>query len=149
MTRAPFQVLILPFRHGSGSSIEYAVFKRSDAEYWQFIAGGGEGNETPLEAARREALEEAGISPESGYIPLDSKNTVPVVGVVGKFMWGEDVFVLPEHTFGVEADQTALNLSKEHTEYRWVGYQEAVSMLRWDSNKNALWELNTRIGRQR
>ena len=145
MSRAPFQVLVLPFRLSRGKKIEYAVFKRRDGEYWQFIAGGGEDIETPIEAARRESLEEAGVSPDSRYIILDSRCTIPVEGVTGEFTWGNDVFVIPEHTFGVEVDHSALNLSKEHTEYRWVAYQEAVAMLNWDSNKNALWELNTRL----
>ncbi len=148
MSRAPFQVLVLPFRRCKGNRIEVAVFKRSDGAYWQFIAGGGEDNEIPLEAARREALEEAGISPDSMVIPLDSVSTIPVIGVTGAFTWGSDGFVIPEHTFGVEVNHSELNLSKEHTEYKWVGYQEALMMLKWDSNKNALWELHTRLVQQ-
>jgi len=126
----------------------YDAFKRTDGGYWQFIAGGGEVDETPLEAARREALEEAGILPDSRYILLDSRSTIPVVDVTGEFTWGNDVFVIPEYAFGVKVDHSILNLSKEHTEYKWVGYEEAMAMLKWDSNKNALWELNTRLAQQ-
>lgn len=32
--------------------IEYALLKRSDAGYWQGIAGGGENEEKPVEAAK-------------------------------------------------------------------------------------------------
>ena len=145
MTRAPFQVLVLPFCHIQGRQLEYAVFRRRDAGYWQFIAGGGENNEKPIEAARREALEEAGIAPDSEYIILDSRNTVPVEGVTGEFTWGKDVYVIPEYTFGVRRNSEAISLSREHTEYRWVSYEDAVAMLQWDSNKNALWELDARI----
>ncbi len=123
MSRVPFQVLVLPFRRCSRERIEYAVFKKSDGGYWQFIAGGGEDDETPLEAARREALEEAGILPDSRYLHLDSTSTVPVVGVTGEFTWGNNVFVIHEYTFGVEVVHSVLNLSKEHTEYKWVGYE--------------------------
>jgi dATP pyrophosphohydrolase len=38
-------------------------------------------------------------------------------------------------------------LSDEHTEFRWVSYEDAVRMLRWDSNKTAVWELRERIQR--
>ncbi len=146
MSRAPFQVLILPFRYGERNEFEYAIFKRSDGDYWQFIAGGGEGGETPTDAAKREALEEARIPSISKYISLDSKSTIPVVGVTGNFTWGEKVFVIPEYTFGVEVDYgSTLHLSKEHTEYKWVTYEKAVTVLKWDSNKNALWELNARF----
>jgi dATP pyrophosphohydrolase len=146
--RAPFQVLVLPYCCSNEGRTEYAIFKRSDAAYWQFIAGGGEDKETPIEAAKREANEEAGIPFHSEYIMLDSKNTVPVEGVTGKFTWGENIFVIPEYTFGVRLDNRKIVLSKEHTEFAWLGYLEAVAMLKWDSNKNALWELNARLTKQ-
>lgn len=47
------QVLVIPYKMINGKA-EYCIFKRSDALYWQFIAGGGEDKETPLEAAKRE-----------------------------------------------------------------------------------------------
>jgi dATP pyrophosphohydrolase len=145
MSRAPFQVLVLPFRKSHYGSFEYAVFKRRDGDYWQFIAGGGEDSEKPIKTAKREALEEAGIPLDSEYLMLDSRNTVPVVGITGEFTWGKDVFVVPEHTFGVKVDGHTIRLSHEHTEYRWVSYQQAAEMLKWDSNKNALWELDARL----
>ena len=148
MSRAPFQVLVLPFSHSRGGHLEYAVFRRRDGDYWQFIAGGGENNEKPLESAKREAFEEAGISPESEYIILDSCNTVPVEGVTGEFTWGKDIYVIPEYTFGAKLNSGVIKLSREHTEYRWVSYEGASTMLKWDSNKNALWELNARITEQ-
>ncbi len=77
MARAPFQVHVLPYRF-IGSAIEYAVFKRTDAGYWQGIAGGGEAGETPLEAAKRETFEECGIPGEARYIVLDSVTSIPV-----------------------------------------------------------------------
>lgn len=36
-------------------------------------------------------------------------------------------------------------LSSEHKEYRWVEYDEAMRLLKYDSNKTALWELNERL----
>jgi dATP pyrophosphohydrolase len=145
MARAPFQVLVLPYRLTPGG-IEYAVFRRSDGDYWQFVAGGGEDEETPLEAARREAFEEAGLPPDSEFLALDTRNTVPVVGICS-FQWGPDVLVVPEHCFGVCADNRDLSICREHTEYRWVDYDAAIDLLHWDSNKNALWELGHRLTR--
>ena len=51
MPRAPFQVLVLPFRETDDGSIEYALFHRKDMDIWQWIAGGGEGEEIPLDAS--------------------------------------------------------------------------------------------------
>jgi dATP pyrophosphohydrolase len=145
MSRAPFQVLVLSSRHSQDEYPQYAVFKRRDEEYWQFIAGGGENTEKPIESAKREAFEEAGISPESEYTILVSRTTIPVEGVTGEFTWGKEVYVIPEYTFGVKLGSDTIILSSEHTECRWVSYKNAVAMLKWDSNKSALWELNARI----
>ena len=41
MPRAPFQVLVLPYRRGDDGAYEFALFRRADASLWQGIAGGG------------------------------------------------------------------------------------------------------------
>ncbi len=76
MARAPFQVLILPFRQAADGDWQYGVLRRSD-EYWQGIAGGGEDGEAPLEAAMREMEEEAGWrAAEVVLYELDTRDTV-------------------------------------------------------------------------
>lgn len=146
MARAPFQVLVLPYHVSPSGSIEYAVFRRRDDGVWQGIAGGGEGDETPLAAAQRESFEEAGIASASLFIKLDSVATVPVERVAG-FAWGDDVLVIPEYAFGVEVSGRNIRLSREHTEFRWVDCGAALGLLKWDSNRAALWELDLRLRR--
>ena len=58
--RAPFQVLVIPYKI-INNEILYGIFLRSDMKVWQTISGGGEDDESPIEAAKREANEEAGI----------------------------------------------------------------------------------------
>src|SRR5437868_2175553 len=106
MGRAPFQVLVILFRRTASRDVEYAVFRRSDDGAWQGIAGGGEDDETALEAARRETFEEGGIPPRT---PL------------------------------CDASGLSVSLSNEHSEVRWTTYEEAYELLRYDSNKGALW----------
>ncbi len=139
-----YQVLVLPYIFKE-KEIKYGVFKRSDLEYWQGIAGGGETGETKLEAAKRETYEEAGISVDSWFLQLDSISSLPVVHVVGSFIWGEDVYVIKEYSFGIELFVKELILSNEHSTFKWVSYKEANSYLKWESNKTALWELNQRL----
>lgn len=31
----------------------------------------------------------------------------------------------------------------------WLNYEEAIKKLKWDSNKNALWELNYKLNNQK
>ena len=146
MSRAPFQILVLPYRITPNHEVLYALFKRepSSGGYWQGIAGGGKNSESPLEAAKRETFEEAGIDRTNKYIRLDSYAMIPVVNVCG-FKWGKDVLVIPEHCFGVKIEEAQLQLSSEHTEYKWLDYSHAMEILYWDSNKCALWELNYRV----
>ena len=144
MARAPFQVLVFPYRLLPQGEVAYAVFRRSDDGHWQAIAGGGEVGETPLAAAKREAWEEAGIAPTNAYLELDSLATVPVIHFA-PFRDRTDLFVIPEHTFGVAVAEGELRLSREHSEYAWLPYEAAAARLRYDSNKNALWELDRRL----
>jgi dATP pyrophosphohydrolase len=88
MPRLPFNVLVFPYRAlSSKETFEYAIFKRRDLKFWQGISGGGEDNETPLQAAKRETLEESGISMESYFIQLDTVNSIPIVGFKDKHLW--------------------------------------------------------------
>lgn len=141
--RQPKQVLVFPYKKNSDGNYLYAIFCRvGSAERWQGIAGGVEEGETLLEAARREAKEEANISLDAKVIPLESVSTMPVVNVTKNFLWGNDVLLIYEYAFGVDATNEEMRLSREHTKMEWLPYDEATKKLKWDSNKNALWELN-------
>ncbi|MGW6457694.1 NUDIX domain-containing protein [Streptomyces sp. NPDC055078] len=142
--RAAFQVLVLPYREATGELL-FALFRRSDGAYWQGVAGGGAAGESPVQAARREAAEEAGLAGDSEFVALDARATIPVVHVTGEFTWGPDVLVIPEYTFGARAGTPELTLSDEHTEYDWFGLDAALKAVRWDSNRSALWELDHRL----
>ena len=74
--------------------------------------------------------------------------TVPKNCFAAADSWGEEIYVIPEYCFAIGAGVHALSLSDEHTEARWVSYDQACSMLKWDSNRNALWELNERLKRE-
>lgn len=140
--RAPFQVLVFPF-FKEGDKYLYAIFKRTDLNIWQAIAGGGEDNEDPITAAKREANEEAQINQESNFIRLSSMTTIPAKNIRG-LQWNE-IVMIPEIAFGVELSDKNLNMSHEHTQYSWLEFSEALEKLKYDSNKSALWELNYRL----
>ena len=62
MARQPRQVHIYLYRQ-RGDAVEYAIFQRADMpECFQGVCGGGEGDETLEQAARREVFEEAGVT---------------------------------------------------------------------------------------
>lgn len=148
MPRAPYQILVLPYRSTSAGEFEYAVFQRSDGGYWQFIAGGGEDDEMPLQAARRESWEEARIPSNCALIPLQSMCMVPVTNF--SVVWpplpsGEERYVIPEYAFAVDGAGCEIVISSEHSTWAWLSYSAAVAILHFDSNRTALWELNQRL----
>jgi dATP pyrophosphohydrolase len=145
MARAPFQILVYPYRQTAEGQFEYAIFQRAYVWWWQGIAGGGEDGETPLQAAQRESFEEAGISADSQFLRLDTIVPVRAVEFNVSQIWGEDIYVIPMYCFGVKANQDVFTLSHEHLTYRWLRYLEAHDLTRYDSNRTALWELDARL----
>jgi len=145
MARAPFQVLVYPYRQVGDGEFEYALLKRADAGWWQAIAGGGEDDETPLETAKRETWEETGISPHALFLQLDTAEPVPVIEFRDSHLWGENVYVIPQYCFGVLAPDDRITLSHEHIACEWLTYAEAYQRLKYDGNRTALWELNQRL----
>ena len=146
MARAPFNVLVFPYRllkHGT----EYAIFNRSDTEeaFWQGITGGGEDSETSIETAIRETWEESQIPKDSKFMQLDSFFSVPVTFFGDGHLWGKDKYVIPVYCFGVAVEDQKIVLSHEHTEFRWLAFEIATELLKFDNNRIALWELNQRL----
>ncbi len=142
--RAPFQILAIPYRTIDGT-LMFCVMHRSDADWWQFIAGGGEDSETPIEAAKREIFEEAGVAVKNilqltfmAYVPTDC------FAEHHRKNWPADTYIIPEYCFAFECDNN-IALSHEHTECAWFTYDEACKTLKWDSNRTALYELKCRM----
>jgi dATP pyrophosphohydrolase len=136
MARAAFQVLVYPYIEICDHRFEYALLKRSDAiEYWQAISGGGEHDETPLEAARRETYEETGITPNAKFLQLDTIEPIPFAEFSAGYLWGDEVYVIPQYCFGVLVKNKQIVLS----------YEQAYSLIKYDGDKTALWELHKRL----
>jgi dATP pyrophosphohydrolase len=134
------KVIVFPFYRDSNGDIEYAILQKIDGgpdiegEYWQSIAGKVEEGETLLEAARREAWEEGGVPADARFIVLDQKSSYRTADATVR-----------QYAFAVELPSRSIRLSEEHSEYLWVGRDEALAMLRFNDYKEALEELDTRL----
>ena len=146
MARAKYQVLVLPYKR-QADKIFYCIFKRSDMDVWQFIAGGGEEeDDSSLMSAKREAYEEAHISYDEKYDVLETTCSISTECFKSaRSVWGEKYLVIPEYCFAVETGDIDIKITNEHTDFAWVDYQTAMQRLRYDSNKVALWELDNKI----
>lgn len=138
--REPYQILSIPYRVVDGKLL-FCILRRADSSYWQFIAGGGENGETPTQAAKRETIEEIGVDPINikqltciAYVPAE------VIDESRRQHWDKNTVVIPEYSFAFECD-SELTLSNEHTEYKWLTYNETRKLLKWDSNKVAMYEI--------
>lgn len=144
MARSQYQVLVIPYFLDWGQPV-YGVFRRRDTGLWQFISGGGEDTDASIEAsARRETMEETGLCGD--FFRLDTCCSIPANSFRdAEKLWGRDCFVVPEYAFALRVGQKNIMLSEEHTEYRWADYETVRSLLQYDSNRTALWELDRRL----
>lgn len=142
--RKPKQVLVFLYRKNEDENYEYCIFYRDKLKFWQGISGGVEDNESLVETVKREVFEETGICVNDIY-QLSTVSSIPVVDVMGEFFLGNDVYVVPEYSFGVPLENYDIHLSSEHRQYKWCLFDEAYEKLKFDSNKTALWELNQRL----
>jgi 8-oxo-dGTP pyrophosphatase MutT (NUDIX family) len=135
--RLPIQVEAIIFRR-KGNKVEYLLLKRLPERngFWQPVTGGVEEGETRNETLRREIIEETGI-----------KSIVAVLENLYLFEFS-DPNLNQEYVYGVEvspSEEITLD-QKEHSEYRWCSFQEAMQLLHWKENKEALRKLNTILG---
>jgi dihydroneopterin triphosphate diphosphatase len=121
--------------------LQFLLLKRipSKGGFWQPVSGGLEGDETPIEAAYRELEEETNIH---------KPNVVKVFENVHEFtinkhyLTSEHIEPIKEVVFGFEVSDIEVfitqNVHQEHEEFRWVSYEEALKMLKWDNNKEGI-----------
>jgi len=134
--RLPIQVEAIIFRR-NGTVIEYLLLKRLPERngFWQPVTGGVEEGETRDEALQREIMEETGV-----------RNIVAVIEGLYYFEFS-DPNLNQEYVYGVEvssSEEIVLD-PKEHSEYKWCSFQEALQLLHWKENKEALRKLNTTL----
>ena len=92
---------------------------------WQFVQGGKEEGEEFEDAVKREVQEETGLTDIEIVKKLDIKSDY-------WFVWeGEKVHKF-QNFFLVKANKKdKITISKEHAEYKWCSYEEALKDLRY------------------
>jgi dATP pyrophosphohydrolase len=123
--------------------VRFLIARRADDGYWQGFSGGGENDESPLEAAKRELLEESRLT-STRWIELDARTTIPRILFKGHENWLDHPYVIPEYAYGAQIEREP-TVSSEHVDCLWCTFEAAQAYLRYDSNKTALWELHERI----
>ena len=134
--RLPIQVVEAIIFRRKSDTVEYLLLKRLPDRngfwHWQPVTGGLEERETRTEALRREIKEETGI-----------KNLIRVIEDLYYFEFS-DPNLNQEYVYGVAVSSTEEVVldRREHSEYRWCGIKDALQLLYWKENKEALEKLN-------
>lgn len=117
-----------------GNGYKFLVLKRAEDHggFWQSITGGVKEGEGQIEALKRELQEETGIIEYRQIINLKYSFSfcLPQLGQ------------LTENVYAVEVrPETEIILSHEHTEFRWLSFEESLTLIKYDSNKEGLRKL--------
>ncbi len=110
---------------------EQYLLLRYASGHWGYVKGNVEGKEEAEETARRELKEETGIT---------------TVFFVKGFLESEEYFYKKEgktvhkrvEYFLGETQETEVTLSKEHKDFAWLSYQEAINRLSFAAGKELL-----------
>jgi dATP pyrophosphohydrolase len=147
VSRQPKQVHIYLYRKNLTGFDEFAIFQRADNElWWQGICGGVEDGETIEAGARREIFEEAGINDKLPLYRLDTESYLPayIFDKQTQAKWGMNTVVIPMYFFAMPFNGI-IKISDEHTEVRWLPYEEAEKLVYFHDQKTAIWELKERL----
>lgn len=123
------------FRRAGVSAEVLQLFRSPDSRLgatWQSVHGTIEAGEHAWQAARRELMEETGLSPMRAW-QLESVNT---------FYSARDdaVHLCPGFAIEVPAD-AEVRLNHEHTEFRWLTEGAAETEFLWPGQRNAIREI--------
>ena len=147
MKYAPFKTLLFPYKLKDKIPF-FAIFKKRSENHWQALSGSVLTGESTDTAVVRYGLDALGISSDAKYFKLDSRAMIPFEYASDED-WEKEVFVIPEDCFAILIDGSDLLLSEEIEDIKWLEYKNAIEMVKWDSNKTALWELNFRLKKDR
>jgi len=141
--RQPIQVLVYPVRYTVEGNREYLLLRRipSRGGFWQGVTGGVERNEDLVEAASRELIEETGLV-TSDLRTINHSYSFPVEDRF-RYLYPSDTESITEYVFVARiTNAQEPELSEEHDQYRWCKFDEALSLLRWPDNIEALKRCN-------
>ena len=127
-------------------SFEFLLLKRlpEKGDFWQPITGALEKTDkSELDGAYREILEETGIS--KNQIIRAIKNVHSFV-ITKHYLTQEDIIEVKEIVSGFEVNENVEinitnDLERDHSDFKWVSFKDAIKMMKWDTNKDAFKKL--------
>jgi dATP pyrophosphohydrolase len=120
-----------------GKELEFLLLKRSEKEIypglWQMVTGSIDDNEKAHQTAIREIKEETGLTPVKFW----------VVPNVNSFYSPKQNSICMVPVFAaLVADDSNVNISDEHSEYKWMSKDDAIKLLAWPGQRNSVETIN-------
>lgn len=107
------------------------LFLQYEAGHWDFPRGGIEKREMEKETAKREILEETGIS-DLTFIDGFREKIFWFYKKDGKTFYKEAIFYL------AKTESKEIKLSSEHIAFKWLDFKEAIEQASFDNTKRIL-----------
>jgi dATP pyrophosphohydrolase len=129
------------------ADLQVLIMERADkADYWQSVTGSVEGDETPMQAAIREVLEETGLDALQYDLQDWQVSNVYEIYPHWRHRYAPGITENREHLFGLTLP-AALPIKlapDEHVRYEWVDWREAAKRVFSWTNVDALKRLGER-----
>jgi dATP pyrophosphohydrolase len=141
MTRVAVSIIdVYPVRR-AGDDLEVLALKRGQGTRctgaWEAVHGHIEAGESPITAARRELLEETGLSAE-GWYNLSRVETFYQHRL-------DEVAMVPVFVALISADSEVV-LSREHDDAAWLTFTNAAVRFAWPRERRALDDIRHLLG---
>jgi dATP pyrophosphohydrolase len=143
--RVPRQVLVYLFRYADRAP-EFLLLRRTEqwGGFWQGVSGAPEWEESDTEGAVREVLEETGFAVGDSLREIDFRYALLRESDPDADRWeqlyGPDVVSIPEEVYVAQVP-TGVDprlAPYEHDAFRWCSFEEALELLTWENNRDAL-----------
>ena len=124
--------------------LDILLLSRADkSNFWQSVTGSLEADESPLETAKREVLEETGIVCENYLLQDWNLSHEYKIFSHWQYRYAPGVIYNTEHIFGLELpEKLPVTLSpNEHIDFKWVSLEEAKKTVFSWTNVKALEKL--------
>ncbi|OGG90185.1 hypothetical protein A3H03_01285 [Candidatus Kuenenbacteria bacterium RIFCSPLOWO2_12_FULL_42_13] len=120
-----------------GQKFEVLLLKRTAARggFWNVVNGTLELQESAIDCRKRELFEETGIKDAASWSDEIHRFS---------FNYHNNIFVVVAFAVNVSKDQK-VTINEEHIEYRWVNFDEAINLLKFDDDKTALQNLREKL----
>ncbi|HEY2678875.1 MAG TPA: dihydroneopterin triphosphate diphosphatase [Steroidobacteraceae bacterium] len=134
--RRPESVLIVIYTDGG----EFLLLeRRRPPGFWQSVTGSLEWGELADSAARRELVEETGIT-QGVLVNLQWTQVYEILPAFGK-IYAPGVTRNLEHAFSLRLPKRVPVTLTEHVQYRWTSHGEALDIVSSNTNRAVIAEL--------